>query len=185
MDSSLVLGIANIIGVSVLALITAYYAYQTHQTVQEMKAAREDQARPFLKLSLAQISPEIAFPRVTNVGQGPAIDPKITISIADESKHDSKTAVFQLLMQNEYYEFIYPLDKNNRVMKLKHVAETWQTLTLKAECKDSFGHAHAFSGQIDIPEFRAYLNDTQVRFREDPTEKMANELLKIRQQLNS
>lgn len=148
-----------------------------------MKAARQYQTRPMIKLSLVQVTPTIAFPRATNVGLGPAIDPIIEISVANGVASDSKTAVFQLLMPNDYHEFIYPLGQNSQVMNLEDLANSWQTMSLHAECKDTLGGKHVFDNRIDIPEFRAYLNETKVRFREDPLEKMSNELERIRKNL--
>lgn len=178
-----ILGIANLVGFIALVLITGYYAYQNRKIVQEMRAARQYQTRPMLKLSLVQVTPTVALPRATNVGLGPAIDPRITISVANDLGIDSKTAVFQLLMPNDYHEFIYPLGQNNQVMSLEDFANSWQTISLHAECKDTFGGEHVFDNEINIPEFRAYLNETQVRFREDPLEKMSDELEKIRKKL--
>ncbi len=58
----------------VLVLITAYYAWQTRQTVDELKRARGVAVLPKLAISIRTLSAGIGWIRITNVGPGPALD---------------------------------------------------------------------------------------------------------------
>lgn len=71
METALV--IANV----VLVLITAWYAWQTHQTVVEMRESRRAVVRPHVRLDLRTIGGS-AIAKVENVGSGPALDAKAT-----------------------------------------------------------------------------------------------------------
>lgn len=64
----------------VLVLITAWYAWQTHQTVVEMRESRRAVVRPHLRLDLRTIGGS-AIAKVENVGSGPALDAKATVAL--------------------------------------------------------------------------------------------------------
>jgi hypothetical protein len=59
----------------VLVAITGWYAWQTHQTVVEMRESRRAVVRPHVCLDLKTIGGS-AIARVENVGTGPALNAK-------------------------------------------------------------------------------------------------------------
>jgi len=69
----------------VLVLITAWYAWQTKQTVAEMRESRRAVVRPHVCLDLRTIGRD-ALARVENVGSGPALDVKTTARLLTGTK---------------------------------------------------------------------------------------------------
>lgn len=79
METALV--VANV----VLVLITAWYAWQTHQTVVEMREARRAVVRPRVCLSLRTKGGH-AIVRIENVGSGPALDARATARLITDGE---------------------------------------------------------------------------------------------------
>lgn len=67
---SVVVGVATV----VLVMVTGYYAWQNRRMAIEMEQSRRLSVRPHRALQLAYISPTVAAVRLTNIGNGPAVD---------------------------------------------------------------------------------------------------------------
>ncbi len=63
-----------------LVLITGYYAFQNRQMAVEMRRSREATVRPKLAVDVHLLTPMYAMARVTNVGQGPALDVDVELA---------------------------------------------------------------------------------------------------------
>lgn len=64
----------------VLVVVTAYYAWQTQRTVQEMRRARSAAVLPRLAVSVKALGAGVGWPEVANIGPGPAIDAEVRLS---------------------------------------------------------------------------------------------------------
>lgn len=71
---------AIIVMTAALVLVTAYYAWQNRQMVQEMRAARAVSVLPKVVVRWTYVGPGIGLPHITNVGVGAALDVDVELA---------------------------------------------------------------------------------------------------------
>ncbi|MBN1608849.1 MAG: hypothetical protein JW940_19640 [Polyangiaceae bacterium] len=64
-----------------LVVITGYYAWQTQQTVGEMRIARREAVKPRLAIDLRKDSDRYGAVTTTNVGLGPAVAAELKLTL--------------------------------------------------------------------------------------------------------
>jgi hypothetical protein len=77
-----------------LALITAYYAWQTHRIVREMRATRAAQVLPHLVTRIRHYPGGGGVLRILNAGLGPALNVDVVITLEPENRVDGKSPWF-------------------------------------------------------------------------------------------
>jgi hypothetical protein len=87
------LAIINGIAIVVLVLVTAYYAWQTHEMAGEMKQARLLSLAPYVRLDIRMLAPGYGVPVARNVGTGPAIDCDLHLHFRRSRPHDRPPAM--------------------------------------------------------------------------------------------
>ncbi len=94
-----------------LVIITAYYAWQNHRMVKEMREARRLSVLPKLAISIFMHGPTFGMPRLVNVGQGPALDVDINLvfSRRDGSGVEERTWKAGVMPPGETHDFMPPL----------------------------------------------------------------------------
>ncbi len=100
-----------VVGVTfVLALLTGWYAWATHQIVRRMDRQQEEMVRPWLTFEMVPWQPNLLKLRVGNVGPGSALN--IKGEIRASLKNGESVAVpwsYHLLPPNKYEEFGFPM----------------------------------------------------------------------------
>lgn len=168
----------------VLVAVTAYYSWQTHLTVRELRAARGSQVYPRLVPTLGLIGGGHAFLRVTNVGPGPAIEVQVRISL--EPGGSERRWQTSVVAPGEHHDFIpAPGEQPNGLLHLDQLTAKYQAFRLRASYKDMLGERIEIDDTINVEEQWAALKDAQlVNPRENMTDiarsldKLAKEVAK-------
>lgn len=117
-----------------LVLATVYYARQNRNMVSEMREARRLTMLRKLAIKIVRPGPAVAFPAVRNVGPGPALDVRITLSFEprDPSQHerDVRTWRTPLIAPGEQHDFVPLHPGNGGIMDLNALAATYDRITL-------------------------------------------------------
>jgi hypothetical protein len=176
------LAIINGIAVVLLALLTGYYAWQTHSMAEEMRRARLLTFLPKLALDLAMATPTYAMVVVRNVGSGPALDADLRLVFAgtDSTEPEERSWLAHVVAPGERHEFIPPTEVNSLI----DLAARHPTVSLRGSVRDALGQAHAVSEQIDVAEASARLESALHRWEETPQRKMVRELEKLGPELH-
>jgi len=126
----------------VLVCVTAYYAYQTKKTVEQMEKARRQQVLPVLKASLIFPGPAIIYLRIQNIGLGPAININATIKI--EPGSHSHEWLAPILNKDEYRKFLLPLSS------FEEILATYERIIITGSFGDIFGTKHQIIENLDV-----------------------------------
>jgi len=99
-------GFASVIATSGLVLATTLSLITTRNTLHEQRLAREQQAKPLLRLTLEEVSREAYSVMAENVGNGPATDVDITIkaisdNVEGEQVHDAINTSLPVISPSE------------------------------------------------------------------------------------
>ncbi len=135
----------------VLVMVTVYYAYQTHLTVEEMKAGRSAQVFPHLIPTIKMYGGGGGVLRVTNAGPGPALAVDVRLVLEPGGKERPwKTPV---VAPGEQHEFVPEPDGPNGLMSLDALTAKYSTYRLHGTYKDALGTPHTVDESLDIREF--------------------------------
>jgi hypothetical protein len=129
----------------VLVVINISSAWQTRQTINEMKMARKADFLPHVKATLIFLGPRFLLLRMTNVGKGPALDIKITISFLPGNIERSWRQ--SMMAPSEINRILLP-DGN-----IDTVCEKAAKITVKGNYSDIFGQSFKIDENIDTKEF--------------------------------
>ena len=173
---------------SVLVLTTIYYAWQTHQTVSELRTARGIQVRPRLIPAIEKIGPKDALPRVSNVGVGSALGVNVRLTLEPNGPSAEFHTAFlspgrgqSLLLPKE----AQTMEDLNFISTLDEL-EAFQSLHLKGECTDALGEEHSIDESFDLSGYiRAFKSGvwarrtTITRTGGDPLDRIADAVVNI------
>lgn len=162
-----------------LILLTAYYAWQTRQTVNEMRLARGASILPALTLSFYHPGAGFTFIVLSNHGPGPALDIDVTFAYGENGPRVRWMS--PLLAQGQDERFLEP----NNAHQMDELIEKHGFIHLSGHCLDAIGKRHEVSRQIDLSEYwilrKASVNVLQTNYEK----KIAEEVEKIRGTLTS
>jgi len=161
----------------VLVIVTAYYAYQTHLTVEEMKAGRSAHVFPHLVPAMKMFGGGGGVLRVTNAGPGPALD--VNIRIALEPGGQERPWHAPVVAPGEHHEFIPDPDGPNGLMDLDALTAKYSTYRLRGTYKDALGTAHTVDESFDIREFWETTKAVEHLMPEDHVRDIAKALKKL------
>lgn len=167
---------------AVLVVITGYYAWQNRKMAAEMAAARRVTVLPKLAIDWTMVSPTIAFPTITNVGPGPALDVEIAIEYVPLPGQENKRKVRQwtanLMVPGESKQFL-PIEKDHSgSMQTKELAETYAMVRLTGKFHDVLRNTHVADDALeDIAEWRRTSEEAITRWQDpDPIKRQAKEV---------
>jgi len=174
--------IALAIATIALVGITAYYALQTRNTVNAVKISAELSIRPHLKGTINMMGPVAINLMISNVGNGPAqtINLQYSLENVDDSGRNWNKP---LLMSKDKEEFFIPTSENTTEMGIDYFKNNPSILHITGEYYDLLGKKYSMNDSINITEYVAQFQQTQIRYKEDPLEKIANYLEKIKDEL--
>jgi len=162
----------------VLVGITAYYAWQNRQMVQEMRATRSLQVLPKLALQWHGVGPTVSFIRIVNVGPGPAlnVDLKLRFVPHDQTNPiDERTLQSNLIAPGEHWDVI---PGRNGVPDMERLAAQFDRIELSGSCEDALAEPHSVCDALsDIGRWREIQKDARVRWEDPNREKRLAEAL--------
>lgn len=164
---------------AVLVLVTGYYAWQTRQTVNEMKSARATQVMPRLVPTLAKLPGAQVLLRVVNAGAGPAFN--VDVELLLEPDGEPIRYIAPVMSPGEYQDFFAPgKGPGGSEIQLAAISSVWQTLRLRGACSDALGNAHSMDESLDLDHFaKVYLAGTWVRPDDEYLKKIGDNMMAI------
>jgi len=151
----------------VLVGATIFYAWQTRQTVEEMRAARATQVLPRLVPTFAKLPAGNVLLRIVNAGSGPAFN--VDVELIPEPGGDPIRYVAPVMSPGEYQDFLAPGEGSGQTeIQLAAISTIFKTVQLKGSCSDALGTTHRVDEAMDIAHYaQVYLAGTWVRPEED------------------
>jgi hypothetical protein len=162
----------------ILVGITAWYAWQTHQTVLEMQEARRAVTRPHIRLDLATFGSGL-LTRIENVGTGPALDVVATASLRDDAAAVCESIEWNTPVLRAGESRLLLLPKGDR--SFQALSDAGMQLALSGTCKSVSGEALGFDDTIVFAS--ATRNEVTISSSTDVSErlkKIVDELAGIR-----
>ncbi len=166
----------------VLVVVVGYYAFQTHLTVRELKAARAAQVLPRLIPALGLLGAGNTLLRVVNVGSGPAlgIDLYFSLEPGGEERHWT-TAVVAM---GEHHDFVPAPNEPNGLVGLDALTSKYELFRLRATFKDALGVTHSADESLDVRQEWESLKAVKRVLPPDHLEEISKSLKKIADELN-
>jgi len=164
---------------AVLVLVTGYYAWQTRQTVKEMKSARATQLLPRPVPTLAKLPGAQVLLRVVNAGAGPAFN--VDVGLLLEPDGEPIRYLAPVMSPGEYQDFFAPgKGPGGSEIQLAAISSVWQTLRLRGACSDALGNRHSIDESLDLDHFaKVYLAGTWVRPDDEYLKTIADNMMAI------
>jgi hypothetical protein len=162
-----------------LVVITAYYALQTRQTVEEMRRARGIAVLPRLVISIKVLGAGNGWPQITNVGPGAAIDVDARMTL--EPSGPDVPWQSHVIAPDEAHELFVPnADKPGQTFyRIDELTSRWTHLHLVATYRDALGGIHRTDERVEIREWWAIVQAARERLTYEPLDEIGKELKKI------
>ncbi len=143
-----------------LAVVTGRYVEQTRLMVDEMRATREESrlARelsvlPKLAIDMETIAGMFMGLKLTNVGQGPALELQLTITFepveGGSLPPDVRPWRAKVLARDEWLRFVPPRDQQGELLDVPFLGQAYRTITVKGRMHDALGHEHEVDERVD------------------------------------
>lgn len=168
----------------VLVLLNGYYAWQTRQTVSEMRRARGAAVLPKLAIKVHAVGAGVGWLRILNVGPGAAIDVSASLTLMPGGfRIDWRT---HTLAPGEGRDFIPdPPDADpNELAHLDQLVARYSHVTLTANYEDALGTAHVVDQTIEIRDWWAAIKTAHEMVTHDVQAEAKDELEGIRKALD-
>jgi hypothetical protein len=165
---------------TVLVLTTIYYAWQTRQTVQEMRRARKVTILPRLIAGMHPKAAGIGFLRLANVGPGPAIDVRATLTF--EPGGAPIEWRYGVLAPGETHD-LAPSPKGTEEdsqFYLDELTKRFTHLRVAATYSDALGDPHAVEESVEIREWWSAVQSSKQLVEHHWPEETVKELEKLR-----
>jgi uncharacterized protein YoxC len=162
----------------VLVCVTGYYAKQTKTTVKVLEQTAKLSVQPHLKGTFQQIGPVAGDLLIRNVGNGSAN--RINLSYWIEGKDETKRNWTKpLMMPNDDDEFFIPKNEKESIFEGDYFKQNQTTIRIVGEYYDILGNKYEINDSIDITAYVKQWEQTQVRYKEEPEEKVRSSIEKI------
>lgn len=162
----------------VLVIVTGYYAKQTKTTVKVLEKTAKLSVQPHLKGTFQQIGPVAGDLLIRNVGNGSAN--RINLSYWIEGKDETKRNWTKpLMMPNDSDEFFIPKNEKESVFEGDFFKQNQTTMKIVGEYYDILGNKYEINDSIDITAYVKQWEHTQVRYQEEPEEKVSRSIERI------
>jgi hypothetical protein len=166
-----------------LVVVTIYYAWQTRQTVAELRRARSASVLPRITVSIRTLSAGVGWVKLSNVGPGAALDVDARMTLIPNGWEIPWRA--HVVAPGEYHEFIpTPADDPNAQLGyLDRLIERFDHIHLVATYKDALGGSYTTDESIEIRDWWRGVVAAHSLVVHDPQQDQASELEKIRKVL--
>ena len=172
-----------------LVVVTARYVTQTRNLVSETQKSR-DEARcsrelsvlPKLVIDLDTITGMFVGLKLTNVGQGPALEVKLIVAFepAEGSSlpRDERPWRANVLARNEWVRFVPPRSEQGVPLEVPALGRAYKEATVKGRMHDALGRQHEVDERVsDLAGLHELTTQAMVLLEKD---RVAEELRKLR-----
>jgi hypothetical protein len=167
----------------VLVLVTAYYAWQNHQMVKEMRESRRLGVRPSFGVDLRFLGAGFGVVSVGNFGLGAAFD--VDIELRFEPLDAARAPEVRrwrkgIVAPREEHRF-YAHDDSGDVIGIDALVERVRCIRILGTATDGLGNPVAVDDRLqDLAELWELTKASAHALQEDPLEKSAREMEKLR-----
>jgi hypothetical protein len=133
-----------------LVLVTLAYAIPTWRMVNEMRRTRLLTILPRVTLDVKHLGAGLGFITVSNIGKGPAIDVRATLTF--EGLTDTREIAFHTLSEGETHSFMTPRNSANELMRMDELTAGVERVVLIGMMQDALGNKHAIDESIPLAE---------------------------------
>lgn len=138
---------------ALLLIVTAYYAWQTKKTVEEMVNARKSQYTPSLKIETTVFFLDVDLSvKITNIGLGTAKNIKGKLKL--EPNGEEIDIIYPLLYPRDSFAIMQPFKSVQYVANAKNYK-----LKLSANCEDILGTIYEINDSFDLKDIENIKND--------------------------
>lgn len=146
-------------------------AEESALTREEMRASREEARRsrelsvlPKLAIDMETIAGMFVGLKLTNVGQGPALEVELTITFEPVEggalPADARPWRAKVLARDEWLRFVPPRDEQGEPLDVPFLGQAYQAVTVRGRMYDALGQEHEVDERVDD---LAGLHETTVR----------------------
>lgn len=137
---------------TVLVGATIYYAWQTRQTVEEMRQARASQVLPRLVPTLSKLPAANVLLQIINAGPGSAFN--VDVELMFEPGGEPIPFVAPVMSPGEFQEFFAPgQGPGSTEIQLAAITAVFKSLRLRGHCSDALGTRHDIDETLDLDHF--------------------------------
>jgi hypothetical protein len=160
-----------------LVLVTAYYAYQTHETVQELRRARAASIMPKPAMNFDYVGGPVFFVVLANTGTGPALEVDLTMSYEPEGPRIPWKS--PLMSVGERVRFLGP----EGIHHMTELIDKYERVVLTGSCLDALGGTCDVNQTLVLREHWESGVEAKRLLDESDSVKMTRELEKIRREI--
>jgi len=161
-----------------LVIVNGIFAWLMLRSVQEMRKSRELQVRPKLAPDLHVVGPALAFLRLSNVGQGPALDVKVRVVLVARDGgegDDDRLWRCSLFVPGENHEFLPPDAESKVYLTVDELVQRYRCLALRGTMRDSLGNSIRVDEESgDLEETWGAMKASHQRVEQDQMKKIAD-----------
>lgn len=175
-----------------LVVVTARYVTQTRNLVAETQKSREEaclarelSVLPKLAIDTQTIAGMVVGLKLTNVGQGPALEVELTIAFepieGGSLPPDVRPWRANVLARDEWLRFVPPRDQQGNPLRVPALGQAYKAVTVKGQMHDALGQEHEVDERVgDLAGLHDMAVGAAVVVEKDP---VAEELQKLRKSL--
>ena len=144
------LSVLTLLSSLILVGITAWYAWQTHKTVVEMRESRRSAVEPHIRLDFELLG-SCGVAKIENLGPGPALDVRARVTHGDSGDGPEASASWDspVLRVGESRLLRYPLERGEHI-PLSTLKERGTIFVLAGTCKSVTGEVHAVKDSLEF-----------------------------------
>lgn len=162
-----------------LVVATIYYAWQTHQTVEELRRTRGVAVLPRLVASIYPKAAGIGWIRIANVGPGPALDVAATLTF--EPGGGTVGWRSHVVASGEVHELGPSPDgpDGESEYRIEELTKRFTHLRFAATYRDALGDSQSINEAVEIRDWWRAVKAANEHTPHDWSEETAKELEKI------
>ncbi|HXQ91956.1 MAG TPA: hypothetical protein VN739_03050 [Nitrososphaerales archaeon] len=147
-DPTFVIAVVTALVTVVLAIATVYQAYESGKTVKEMKATREAEYTPRLRVFLDIVQTTVVVLRVANIGRAPCLDIDLMIKFEKDAKTvDTSRFRRDSMLPSDFVDLLLP------EMDFGQITKKIDSVKIIGEYKDGHGKSFPVNKDISVAEF--------------------------------
>jgi hypothetical protein len=162
-----------------LVAVTIVYTIHTKAMAGEMMKTRLLSVEPRLSLTVNMRSGTVGEIRITNIGHGPAIEPRVTLEIGANDERKWTTHMFAPGDSADF--MLNDPARPHEAVTMDEAADADTVIKLEGTTLDLYGVEHVVADTLDLANWWRTIVSAQQGYREDPREITNRELKKLRE----
>jgi hypothetical protein len=175
--------VAVVVLSAALVVATCVYAYFTWQMAREMRETRRQAIRPRLGLYIRPYGPTGGHLALVSLGPGTALEVAVTLRF--EPSGETREWSAPVFAPGDDAEFFFPRVEKHQLPGFDELERQNAQVTASGSMRDVAGDVHEVSEHVDAAAWWKLVSAAQQHYVEAPVERVASEMKKIREALES